>query len=328
MNIFIAQSPFQLFNAIEAREHYTKTDNDILIISFTKNKQSNNQIKEVLNLYKWPKIIKQPMYFYTQERLLRMIYLTFYLRRKKEISNLFIGDFKADDLWLIANNINFNKVCLLDDGGQTLNLPWMFKNIKELNKRRHKRKDTIVRFFGLKGCDRKRIDIFTMYQLHTIPNICNITRNNFKYTKSKIVNAKENIDDIYFVGSSLINARVIKPDEYYSYLKKIILYYKNKNLLYLPHRNEDIHLLLKNIPNIEILETNVPIELYFLLNKINPRHIASFYSTALESLKIIYDVDNVDSFVINDKLLSVNHKKIIKDQYAHYRSKFNLIEIK
>ena len=328
MNIFIVQSPFQLLNAIEAREHLHKTDSDILVVSFSKNINGNNQINEVLKLYDWPKVIKQPMYFFTSERLLRMIYLIFFLKSKKVISNLFIGDFKPDDLWLIANNLNLNKIYLLDDGGQTLNMPWMFKNIKNINKERDKRKDIIAHFFGLKGCDRKMIGLFTMYQLPKPPNMCDVVINNFKYTKSKNENAKENIDDIYFVGQSFISAGIIKPDEYYSYLNKIRLRYKNKNLFYLPHRKEDVFLLRQNCPNLEILKTKVPIELYFLLKKIKPLHIASFCSTALESLNLIYNIDNVDSFILDYKLLSVYHKKIIEDTYVYYKNKFNLIELK
>jgi len=58
-NIFIARSPLQLINCIEAKEHF-QTQHNILLIIYTKGERNNQQIDDLISLTFWDEIIKIP----------------------------------------------------------------------------------------------------------------------------------------------------------------------------------------------------------------------------------------------------------------------------
>jgi hypothetical protein len=83
-------------------------------------------------------------------------------------------------------------------------------------------------------------------------------------------------------------------ETYIDNLLKIIKKF-NKKVIYIPHRAEveSIRSEISSIDNplLTVLDVNKPVELYFLENKIAPKHIISYYSTALTTLGLIYDCE-------------------------------------
>ena len=69
-------------------------------------------------------------------------------------------------------------------------------------------------------------------------------------------------------------------------INKIINKFKIKKFFYLGHPHENIA-ALKKIKNLNFIKTTLPIELYFIKKKYNPKLIISMNSTAAITLKLI-----------------------------------------
>ena len=57
MNLFLASTPFQLINALEAIEHY-QCNNNIIIVREQENENAERQMEELLAQHNWFGIIR------------------------------------------------------------------------------------------------------------------------------------------------------------------------------------------------------------------------------------------------------------------------------
>jgi len=154
--------------------------------------------------------------------------------------------------------------------------------------------------------DKYYINFFTIYNLPLYKNerivVNKYTLLQSKLNKFKKISTIENI--VYFLGQPLNKVLDIDFDKYIAYLKIVIDYYAEENvsLYYVPHKSErysskKIEEKLSS-KNFRILIIDKPFELYILDREVKPYRIASFFSSGLLSLKVMYPSLNIDSFVI------------------------------
>ncbi|MBK8508692.1 MAG: hypothetical protein IPL51_08535 [Candidatus Competibacteraceae bacterium] len=158
MNIFIITAPYQVLNAIEARNYFSLSDNNLIILNigfFQK-----DAFQEILDKTNWDSI-KFIDFFYrfadrdfgesppknSYEKLIEFFMILDQIIKKQKINrlcraykavdNLFLGNYLIDhDLFMrhIANNIHFNRLYLLDVGTDTLRINYqrLQENITKL----------------------------------------------------------------------------------------------------------------------------------------------------------------------------------------------------
>jgi alpha-2,8-polysialyltransferase (POLYST) len=327
MNLFIVGSPFQLLSAISAKNYFQSTHNT-LIIRYSSSSQNNGQLKRLLGLVHWDKIIEIKKSSFNTFRFLWLI--RSYSRQGICYKNLFIGDYRVPENLLAITNINNHQKYLLDDGGVTITVQTVFFNNLDKFKEDYLSKFSFLRkllytIYGLEMYRVKIINLFTCFNLTPL-NDQKIISNDFSDLRNKLnlKSCTSNNKVVYFLGTSMVENGFISLDYYHKMMNKISSYYKNldKKVLYIPHRIESESKLgsLLN-ENLELLRFENPVELEFIYRKINPLNVASFFSTALYTLKIIYTTVNIDAFLIDNNEISLKHLEHVSACY-NFNSKF------
>ncbi len=299
-DMIFVESPLQLVNALEVIASFVLKDY-VLYIRYSNNKTNDAQLDKVIEIFNVKRTNIKKIYLSpSNRRLLDYIKILFYFIYSKtfKVNRLFIGNLDSKFLSVIYNNINKDKIIALDDGSKTIALQEKFN--------RHN-------FYHL----------FTMYFLKNIDNQ-NIYINNYENLKSLLRN-KHKTEHIIFLGSKLNEAEIISEDKYLSLIIRIAEYYK-KQITYIPHRGEDGEKLKKisEIKNIKIKNLDYPVELYGLYEKEIPNIVASFYSTALLSMKNIYGIEP-ESFYFD--FSASEHKDSIESVYDYYKNEMKVIEL-
>lgn len=301
-NIFIVRSPLQMLNAIEAKKHFNTKDN-ILVLCYGKRENNSSQVDALINNDEWDKIVTYEHGVRKFDKIMAQVSLVKNLR-KYECDYIFSGELGTLNLLVIANTKHKN-LYLIDDGIDTLHL-YKISNPNISRDYTLKRKLKILRYalFGLKVKMQKLINFFTIYDLEPFLDQ-KIVSNNFNALKKRYLKDLKQDDKLYFLGQHLVQRKLMDNSTYVNYIKKVIQYY-DATIVYIPHRTETISEELKLLFNDKfILQPSTgPVETRFLLAHIYPKHIVSFYSSALHTLDKIFDKTQIDSIYINpDDLL-------------------------
>lgn len=281
-NLFIVGTPLQLLNAIEAAEHF-KLENNILVIVHRSLEANRAQIDAIRSLYEWKEIID--IEYSKNSSILKYVDLVKHLK-KHIYKYIFIPKLEVVPKIVIPNVIK-KKVFLLDDGVMTISI--YENNIKTNKLNTYNFKELRFLFFGLKIKIRDKINLFTYFDLEPMNGI-EIVKNELRFLKKTYLEGTA-IDDlnIYFLGHP--SSKYIDDNMYIASLHKLINT-ADKKIIYIPHRGEsqEIKNILHSIDNplFSIININMPVELYFLENKIYPSQVIAYYSTALITLNIIY----------------------------------------
>jgi len=310
-NLFIVRSPLQLVNAIEARHHF-KTENNILCLIHNRSISNSQQMKALLSLIKWDVFFelnaqnKKNNFF----KNIRLIY-----KLRKHIYNYIItGDVGSLNIPFISS-LKKNHVYLVDDGTATFNL---HKGTLNPKVGRKKNIDNFIKkyryiLFGLKyDLHEETINYFTIFDIipHGKEKVLN---NRFEFLKRNFLNnIEKETNVVYLLGQNFVEINAMTQEIYLNYINEIKKYYKDKTILYYPHRSEKItpEYDTLNSKTFVIKSANQPIELELVMGGIYPMYIASFTSSALFTLHHIFSDANIDSFVINPKDLLSHHETV------------------
>ncbi|WP_310442340.1 hypothetical protein [Sulfurimonas sp.] len=282
-NLFIIGTPLQLINAIEAVKHF-KLNNNILVIVHRSLEANRVQMDYLKSLYKWEEIID--VEYSRHSSIFKYIDLVKYLK-KYSYKYIFISKLEVVPK-IVIPNVTKEKVFLLDDGVLTISI---YENQIKPNKiNKYDFKEIRFLFFGLNIKIKDKINLFTCFDLEPTNGI-EIVKNELNFLKETYLqNAKNNYENIYFLGHPL-NESLVKKDVYISNLLSLIEKF-NKKIIYIPHRGEtkEMKNILSSIDSslFNVVDINMPVELYFLENKIYPMQVIAYYSTALITLSTIY----------------------------------------
>ena len=312
-NLFIVRSPLQIMNAYEASRHFDTTQN-ILVIIHNSGSKNIEQIKKMVDIFNldniWDEIIEiednKKSKFFKYVKLIKSL-------KKNRYETIFIGDFGTIFKSLLAN-LEHKQSYLMDDGTATIVTHKTISNY--FYKKRLRLKELRFLLFGLKAKIKKDIKFFTIFDLKQLNNEI-IVKHTFNNVKKRFLSHKHEDDIIYLLGQNLTQANMVTKEKYIYYVKQIINKYKNKKIIYMPHRTEILHEELKDLANDNFIIKNstMPIEIFFLKNQVYPKHIISFFSTALFTLNVIFDKSKIESFVISldDIAVEVDAIKLCQD---------------
>jgi hypothetical protein len=324
-NLFLVSTAFQLINAIEAQKYF-KTKNNILVLFYFGNiNRDHEQLEEIVELFDYNQLITFKVE--PQKKYLNLIIDLLKVLQKNQYKKVFTGYFSANLRRFIAN-VKYQELFLIDDGVYTISIHNELyakdtkrykKYITEYSEKKRTKPIARLKFYiyrqfrkfylkihGFQN-DMKEMPL-NFYTIFNLPQYQNeiIVKNNYKYIckyflenniEKKCSNPNKNI--VYFLGQPLNRVFNIDDRTYISYIKYIINYYKNKEIVYIPHRAEKEKIIenIENIKgNIKVKKIFSPFELYILRENIKVTHIASFLSTTLFSIKQMYSDVKVDAF--------------------------------
>jgi hypothetical protein len=135
-----------------------------------------------------------------------------------------------------------------------------------------------------------------------------------KYTIEKYDNPLKDLinDEVIFLGSCLVEANIMKYENYMTLLTTIKEIFKQKKIFYFPHRRED-ELNFKKIEALGyiIKKIDEPFESYFSRLNTCPSIICSFYSTAvIQNLALRFEnIPKLNAIKFKNKLLLTSPKE-------------------
>ncbi len=300
-SLLFVESPLQLLNAYEAIQYFSLTDYKIFI-RYSNNLKNDEQIRFILQKLK----IKNSIEFTIKSESKQLSdYLKLFLWKyrflfKTDVDKLFIGNYDSGFLSLIMKQFKKEQIILLDDGAKTLSIQNGF---------------TQNNFYSL----------FTMYKLEPF-NSQKIYKNEYINISNSLQSLQKDETKVLFLGTKLSESEIITEKYYLDLIHLISKYYKDKKIIYIVHRGESEENLrkIKQYKNITVKYLDYPVELYGLYEKEIPSTIASFYSTALYTMKNIYNLE-ANSFTFD--YTSSKHVNAIKSVYEYYKKYLKVIEL-
>jgi len=313
-SVVIIESPFQLLGAIEAKNTF-KINELILIIKYTNNPKTNNQIDWILSKNTFQKVIKMPKFkaITLNDFLLAFLIFSWKIRHKC-FEYILIGEPRSMIMNCFILNFYSDKYYFLDDGSATIILQDQIfhnKKIEYIHSNKpllNKIKLFIIKLLGIKYQFDRVPHLYTCFNLQAKKGQ-EIIQHSFDYAKklSTKINIS-NINTVYFIGSNLSEGEAMSLEHELLLFSNIVNYYKNhkKQIIYCCHRRESKNKLdkIKEIdPTLELYLPEYPIELEFIIKEISVNNIGSYCSTALYTSTLIFKPEQSVMFKIPKEFL-------------------------
>lgn len=303
INLICIESPLQLLNAYEAIKYFN-IQNYKLLIRYSNSDSNDNQIKKLIDILKIDPMDIEEVTINTSNKSLLDLFKLFtykYIFNTKKFDKVFIGNYRSGFFSLIWKSFDKNRIILLDDGAKTIDIQKEFTD--DLN-----------------------YNLFTIYDVTPLKTQ-KIYTNHFNNMKKFFENTlafEEN--KILFLGSKLSEINIISEEYYLELMNQISKFYKNQNIIYIPHREEDQNKLTKisTIDNIEIKTIDYPVEMFGLFENKLPQTVSSFYSSALMTMQNIYNIE-AEAFSFNYK--GSIYEESIDNVYMFYENKMKIISL-
>ena len=298
---FIIMSPFQALCAINIIKQKGMNKPTIFLINGI---GSFEKTKKVLELYNYDYILV--------DRTLPWYSLIRFIKSMGNYMNVYVGDYFSIKEYIIAMTASKcgGNVVYLDDGNSTLSIAPPVSR-----KRYYSIKNRIAwMLFGLwGGLKHLQYSFCTIYDIQEISGYP-VSKNDLSgLIGCEIAMPKKG----FFIIGTNVGELKLKDYTYVDYLKRVITYLKdrdtNEPIYYCPHRKDPesySELLSEN--HIQLFNTEVSVEVDFCSKGINPLLIIGFGSTALVTLKNIYQESEVVNCTIlfEDEELNRTYKSI------------------
>ena len=346
MNVYVVETPHQLLNAIEAKNTLDLKDN--LLIVLTLEEYPREAYGPLIVGGEWQEVRIVPTYYiesewevarylrnHSSERV-RWYYSTYELRELRKrldvqadslhgVENLFLGNYARGYMRHFGNIVQPQRLCLLDDGTVTL-------SIHALREQMHSgygsyspdaptiKNILIDKFLGLRSYQARSLTYFTTYDL-TMCNSDSIIKNEYRYFRQRVMSVEPS-DEVFFLGMTLISEG-LNDDRYIEYLQKAVRFFSGEKFVYIPHKCEPPERVerLKRELGLDVRRFDVPIEYQLCIRGTVPKVLASFFSSALENLRVIFGPHlDIKSFRIDPELFPLK-PNFVRKVYNYYQSK-------
>jgi len=363
-NVFVVDTPFQLLNAIEAAKHFALSNSHLVIIKYPGLNQA--AFDPLIKKNEWAEVMFLEMEKeeyrvcpFSSNVVVRKWYnwLLHFRRRNKftkicrsfgPANRLFLGHYWVPIKYYMrhfANNLKFEKLFLLDDGtdiininlqrklagnstgksGEAMKIPTGFsvRNIMTYLKKK---------YWDWNLGDAESLTFFTTYELG-VRTGDQVIKNEYRYLRSVAVNSSAS-EEVCFLGQCFAEDEYMSKESYLEHLKAVKEHFKGDKIIYVAHPRQSEQLLRTITVSLgwEVRRFGIPIEVAMVAGGYFPKVLASFNCSALESCSNIFDTRlKIACFRISPAHLlrwSLETAAI----YEHFESKvgpsFEIIQIK
>jgi len=338
-NLYLTKSPLQVLSAIEARSYFGGFS--VLVLRYSGDYNNDFQMKKVASLVKWGSVIEITSCANT--KLAEFILLIFLFRLKKikySWKHIFIGEYRSWAFISFAKILKSEHIFLLDDGSVTIEIQQDY-----LSKGKEypygkgligKIKKNIIYFicrifkFDINTNISRKINLFTCFDVARAYPTQIVLQHNFSFIKKRAKNLQPKNREVWFFGSNISELGLISIDKEISLIHSMSNYYKSLGffVVYIPHRRESNSKLkkIKKIPGLDVVSLNFPCEIGILIRNSIPGRISSFISTALYTIKKIYDLP-ADIVLINENMISKNYIDSYRTIIKNYSKIMNVVNV-
>jgi len=339
-NVFLIKTPLQLLNAVEAMYQFNLCKQDCVLIVMSDRKSQHQTLKLVESMDEWSdvfvlnelslffngdrkdsfmsKVWKSKLFSKSFFNVLRLNKLSQYL---VEVDYMFLGHARYVYMSHFMNVTPHKHVYLLDDGNATIRLAkersvglefvvaiGISKKLKFLAKQYLQ---------GIKSKDAAHLGFFTIYDI-PVSSRDHVVKNSYQHIRASLVSS-EITNTVYFIGSPLSETGLIDQESYFEHLGRVREFFRDTAMVYVSHRRERREKLkiIEDIMGIKVVMFDYPIEYQLAVVGPRPNILASFFSSALDSCRLIFGKQlKVVSFKLDFE--DSPHKEVIESVYKNY----------
>lgn len=317
-SLFIARTPFQLFNCIEAKSNFVDTGDSYLLCIYKKN------IDKVMMKHLIDKAMWKDIYFLKLTAFNKLFYpliLKQFLSKPDNAKYCFFG-LTTPIISHCINTVGANKNILVDDGNEIFLIAQKIANGSIFSIRKFQKWYNLLLGRKIYFEYIKKMIIFSFFNLKDYKLKNTIIYNDYRAFRQKILHLPRS-KEIFFIGSNLIDTYIDRKS-FESNMQAVINYYRNSRVTYVLHRYEDRE-YLENLGErfgFKIIQFSTILEAALLEYGCIPYKIATFRSTALETLGYLYKPIEIEIFKIDTKqLLKAEQQKEYSNLYKNYEQK-------
>ncbi|MFN5432079.1 MAG: polysialyltransferase family glycosyltransferase [Cyclobacteriaceae bacterium] len=340
-NLFLISTPLQLLNAIEAKRYFNipNHQSSVIFLTYTSN---YNSIVKILVPNEWGNIhfVNEAESQTSHEENIKggkIMPILKELRRKShrikelvdqyaKVNFVFVGYYLGLEQIHFVNSIAAKEIILLDDGIATL----------EVNNRRVGQisflnswsfsffvKALVKKFiFGYRLRHPQSVSFFSIYEIEVLKRDF-LIKHKYEGIRS-LIKDRETCDEVYFLGQPLseIEPIIVTEGDYFLYLNAVVSFFKDKRIVYVPHRDEDKDKVTRIRFELDLLveELEVPFEWFMINKEKRPKAIAGFITSALPNCKELFGADlSIYSFRIEgESIINDAMRMLVSDTYSYF----------
>ena len=294
-----------MINALEAKAFFGTTDNILIVLRHTSQGYPISMFKRLINEADWDRVYY--LSTYGEERVTRInkyYWALLSLRQQRRLEQLAAALGRAEGLFIglyheplarhFSNLLPHQTLYLLDDGTDTF-------LINEARKRpsptaflqlaihlASSKMSLLSKLLRLKDQQGERATFFTVYDLEVRPGDT-LIKNHYRHFRALMSDVPIN-NEVWFLGGPLVLDGYLSETVYVRYLAQLKYFYRDKQLVYLPHSREqqaDVE-RIQTLLDCEVRRYGLPVEL--ALSRANPRpeEVVSFITSALTNCHTMF----------------------------------------
>lgn len=321
-------TPLQYLNALEYRLSRKDNSNHYLHI-ITDHKNRLEIIKQTVHEEMWSEIIYEFPTFVNRRKLFS--YISELFRRKRSLKKIKDYSFhdKNENVQFVLGSLT-NTYCkfmyqskiksvILDDGLATLLIPEKIEKAVFIPKKLNRFLETLIfnQFYF-------RYNVVTLFSVYSVKHKRIKLENHSFNQLSNLYSIKNKLktNSVVFIGQPLVEFNLLTKEAYNKYVNAIKKSYEKKGYSFFYHIHPAENKSLKD-KNWKVESQKVPLEIHFLIQKEIPEIFASFYSSAIINLYLLfenyctYEYWQLDSKTLK-KRYNTDIYKILKDQKLNF----------
>lgn len=346
-SLAVVETPFQLLNCIEALARFNLLSCHLLLLPYA---FPESAFTALLGHYRWESVRAFTIHDSVNgdgtgpRPLVSDLALTMkQLRRRRAYDHLLAGYGPVDRLFLgnyldgykyyirhVHNVMPHREVVLVDDGTDVLLVAEQLRQGVGRRAEDAERSRSIIgryrghlrrRHVDWDGTAAARLTFFTAFDIRARPQD-RIVRNNYGALRSVLAGRPVQPYAV-FIGQCLPEVGDMTLDAYSEYLGRALTHIPAERTLYVPHPRQSADVIdrLRRDHGLDMLRPPLPFELHMATTGEVPSHIASFFSSALETCsRILEGTAQVAAYRLPSELL-LHNRETTELFYQHFVSR-------
>ena len=320
MHLYLIQSPLQAINAFEARSAIADGEARHEVIVFEQKEAQNNVLlANTLRTLGWPVWCTVPFRAGNVGKMWEWVRLRASLNGLRGVRRCYIGNYAAGMAVAAANLFPEAEHYLLDDGTSTINFPAFRYEGRRPEHLPAAKSVPLLRY------DTRLPEALTFFSIYDVgvrlPD--EARRNHLTFLQNSLQLDPDG--PVFFIGSCLPDVEVISFEQFFQLFRAVRQWLGEREIVYFPHRREllDRKRDFFRELGVRLAQPDLPFELEMVHGAAKPSVVATFYSTALDTLRIISQGHRgglLAFHVPEDWIKTDAHRDIARKSYADYRA--------
>lgn len=318
-HLYFVQSPLQAVNAYEAR--YAIADgagaHDLVVLD-QKEERNNSLLANTLKALGWEPMCRVPFRRSDPLKMLEWLRLRARLSGLRGVSRCYIGDYCSGMGVAAANLFPKAEAYVLDDGTSTINFPGLRY---EARRPQHLPPNRSFPLMGYRTDLPESLTLFSMYEV-AVRSPDSLRANKLSFLSESL--QFDSGGPVFFIGSCLPDVEVISFEQFFALFRAARAWLGTREIHYFPHRRElmDRKQAFFDSLGVKVVTANLPFEMELTHGARRPGLVATFYSTALDTLQLLLPKrpGNLLAFGVPMEWVQTNsHREIAEASYEKYR---------